>query len=133
VSSELATTGEEERRRGKEGGATVATAVILNRHAEVGDGRWGGAMWQARAKGEGAREKGSQPTGGRRPTGSGPRPAGTGGVARPCHASGRTGEGGRGLTGGLRPQCQAAVPADRLFKQDLNHILNSKVSNKFKL
>jgi hypothetical protein len=44
---------------GKEGGAAVATAAVLNRHAEVGDGRWGGAMWQARAKGEGARERGS--------------------------------------------------------------------------
>jgi hypothetical protein len=36
---------------------------------------------------------GSRPTGGWCPTGSGPRPAGAGGVARPCRAAGRIGEG----------------------------------------
>jgi hypothetical protein len=37
---------------------------------------------------------------------------GVGGVARPCRAAGRIGE-GKGLTGGPQPQCWAAVSADR--------------------
>jgi hypothetical protein len=43
--------GEEERKWGKGGGAVVAV-TILNRCAEVGDGRWGGAMHRARTERE---------------------------------------------------------------------------------
>jgi hypothetical protein len=113
----------------------VVTAAILNRCAEVGDDRRGGATRQARFKREEERE------GGWVPADSGPRPAGASGVARPCHAAGRTGE-GKGADRWATAIVPAAVPANRRaqctvpgrqFKRDLNHILNSKVSNKFKL
>jgi hypothetical protein len=38
------------------------------------------------------REGGSLPTGRQRPVGSGPRPAGTGGMVRPCRATNSTGK-----------------------------------------
>jgi hypothetical protein len=41
--------GEEERKWGKGGGA-VAAMTVLNRHAEVGDGLWGGTTWWVRAE-----------------------------------------------------------------------------------
>jgi hypothetical protein len=71
---------EEERTMGKNEVDAVVTTTVLNRRVEVGDGRRGGAMWQARAEGEGERGGGSRPTGGWRPTDSGLRPAGAGGV-----------------------------------------------------
>jgi hypothetical protein len=67
-------------------------------HTEVGDDWRGGAMWQARA----GRERGGGgcpiPTGGRDLTGSGPRPTGAGGVARPCRVAGPN-RGGQGVDG----------------------------------
>jgi hypothetical protein len=135
VSGELATAGEEERRRG--GGE--------RRRGRGGDGghfkpaRGGGRRsvgWchvAGEGQGRGSEREGvladwrMAPGRQRLETGGHRRR----GAAMPRVRPNRGG--GRGLTGGLRPQCQAAVPADRLFKQDLNHILNSKVSNKFKL
>jgi hypothetical protein len=108
----------------------VATAAILNRRAEVGDDQRGGATRQMRAEREGER-RGSRPTGARsiatRDSGRRRR-----GAAMPRSRLNRGG--GRGLTGGPQPQCwaQRTVPRRR-FKRDLNHIQNSKVSNKFKL
>jgi hypothetical protein len=78
-------TGVSERSRGRGGWEACAASEEM----EVGDGRWVGATRQVRAEREGV-----------------------GGVARPCRAAGRIGE-GKGLTGGPRQQCWAAVPADR--------------------
>jgi hypothetical protein len=58
---------------GKRRGGTVAT--VLNRCAEVGDGRRGGAMRHARAE-RGRERGGSRSTSGRRPAGYDSRPAG---------------------------------------------------------
>jgi hypothetical protein len=65
-----------------------------------------------------------------RSAGNGSRPAGVGGMARPCHAVGSNRE-GRWLTGGLSHSKGAAA-----FKSDLESNLNSTVqndSNVFKL
>jgi hypothetical protein len=92
-------------------------------------------------RGSREREGGSRSTDDRCPADSGPRPTGASGVARPCHAAGRTGE-GKGADRWATTIVPAAVPANRRaqctvpgqqFKRDLNHIMNSKVSNKFKL
>jgi hypothetical protein len=77
-----------------------------------GAGRWKAATRQEGAERERERErKGGclTPTDGRRPTASGPRPAGAGGVAWPCRAVGpNRGRGGR-VTGGAPTQWRAAA------------------------
>jgi hypothetical protein len=56
-----------------------------------GRGKRGGGRW-AHPHGGGRRGRGvSHRTDRWCPAGSGPRPVGAGGVARPCHAAGRTG------------------------------------------
>jgi hypothetical protein len=100
------------RENGEKKGGVVAAATILNRRAEVGDGRWCGTTWRARAERWGERG-GFRPTSGRRPIDSSSRPTGAGGAAWPCHSADRIGEGKGGLTGGLWPQCRAAALADR--------------------
>jgi hypothetical protein len=118
------------------GGGAVATAAILNRHAEVGDDRRGGTMRQARVERDGERE-GGVPTNRRATVARDHRAAWHGHAARPAEQGM-----GKGLTSGPQSQCRATTPADRQvwctvpgrrFKRDLNNILNSKVSNKFKL
>jgi hypothetical protein len=90
----------------------VATVTVLNRHMEVGDGRWGGTMWQARA--EGWREGGGVPTDRRTMLGrQWPETGGRGrrGVAMPRGQPNRGG--GRGLIDVPQPRCRAAALADR--------------------
>jgi hypothetical protein len=100
------------RGRGKRRGGTVATVTVLNRHVEVGDGRWGGTTWQARA--EGWREGGGVPTDRRTMLGrQWPETGGRGrrGVAMPRGQPNRGG--GRGLIDVPQPRCRAAALADR--------------------
>jgi hypothetical protein len=87
---------------GKNEVGAVVTATVLNRRVEVGDGRWGGAMWQARAKGEGERGGGSPADRRMAPDRQWPE---TGGrrwcdIAMPHGRPNRGG--GRGLIGGPR-------------------------------
>jgi hypothetical protein len=95
-------TAEEERRGRKRNWVRRAAARPFYtgaRRWETGDG--GGTTWQTGTEREGGV---SRLTGGRHPIGSGPRPTGTGGVARPCSAAGGPNRGGGGLTDGPRPQ-----------------------------
>jgi hypothetical protein len=63
VSGEPVRPGKRRENEEKEGDA-VAAATVLNRRAEVGDGRWGGAIGWVRAKRGGERGEGVPPTSG---------------------------------------------------------------------
>jgi hypothetical protein len=82
VSGEPVRPGKRRENEEKEGDA-VAAATVLNWRAEVGDGRWGGAIGWVRAKRGGERGEGVPPTSGWCLGGSGPRPVGASGSARP--------------------------------------------------
>jgi hypothetical protein len=95
------------RPRKKREGGEKETGCGARRHGRFIPARGGGrrAMGVAPRGRRGPRERGvSRLTGGRHPIGSGPRPAATGGVARPCRAAGGPNRGGGGLTDGPRPQ-----------------------------
>jgi hypothetical protein len=77
-----------EEKTGKRRGDAVAAVVVLNQRTEVGDDRRGDATRRARAESGGEREGGP-------------------GRQRPNRG------GGRGLTGGPRPQCRTAALADK--------------------